>query len=59
MTRVTQVRLALFAVGIVIWGYGTAVDDANLRWIGIGFLMASLVLRFLNRGRRNGAHPPG
>lgn len=59
MTRVTQVRLAFFAIGIVIWGYGTAVDDANLRWIGIGFLLASLVLRFFNRGRPNGDHPSG
>jgi hypothetical protein len=47
-----QVRLALFGIGIVIWGYGIAAEDATIRWIGIGFLLASLVLRFVNKNRR-------
>jgi hypothetical protein len=57
MTRITQVRLALFAIGIVIWGYGIAVDDPTIRWIGIGFLMASLLLRFFQRRRHAGDQP--
>jgi hypothetical protein len=47
MNRVTQIKVGLFAIGIVIWGYGYATDDSNIRWIGIGFLAASLLLRFL------------
>jgi hypothetical protein len=42
-----QVRLALFAIGVVVWGYGYAVDDSGIRWIGIGCLLISLLLRFL------------
>jgi hypothetical protein len=58
MTRIMQIRLVLFAIGIVVWGYGTAVDDATIRWVGIGFLLASLLLRFFSRGRRDGGQPP-
>jgi hypothetical protein len=61
MTRITQVRLALFAIGILVWGYGIlpGVDDPMIRWIGIGFLLTSLVLRFFQRGRRDGDQPSG
>jgi hypothetical protein len=59
MTRVTQARLALFAVGIMTWGYGVAADDATIRWIGIGVLLISFVLRFFQQRRRDGDQPPG
>ena len=57
MTRVTQAKLALFAIGIVIWGYGYSTDDAMIRWVGIGFLAASLLLRFFPARQRDG-NPP-
>jgi hypothetical protein len=57
MTRIVQVRLALFGIGILVWGYGVAVGDRTIRWVGIGVLLVSLVLRFFQRGRRNGGPP--
>jgi hypothetical protein len=58
MSRLMQLRLAFFGIGIAVWGYGIAADDATIRWIGIGFLMAALFLRFFNRDRRSGDQPP-
>lgn len=58
MTRVAQVKLALFAIGVVVWGYGTAADDATLRWIGIAFLAAGVLLRFLPRRLSDEDRPP-
>ena len=51
MTPLLQVRLALSLIGVILFGYGVRVDDQRLRWLGIGFLAVSLLLR-LWRGRR-------
>lgn len=40
------VRFALAAIGLLICAYGIRVDDAMIRWVGIGFLAAALLLRF-------------
>jgi hypothetical protein len=49
---VTWGRVAIGAVGILIWAYGARVDDATIRLVGIAFLVAALLLRFVGRGRR-------
>ena len=59
MTRLVHLRLALFAIGIIVWGYGYTTDDATVRWIAIGCLFAALLLRFFQRSRRDGDPPTG
>jgi hypothetical protein len=49
MSRVMQARIAFAAIGIVVWGYGYAAQDANIRLAGIALLALSLVLRFADR----------
>lgn len=53
-----QARLALFFVGVLVWGYGIQAQNPDVRLVGIGLLAASLVLRFApppgGRGRENG-----
>lgn len=51
MSTVTSVKAALVVVGILVWAYGVRVDDRMLTWIGIGFLVAAFLLRFLGRRR--------
>ena len=51
----TWAKVALVAVGILVWGYGVRVDDRTIRWVGIAFLVAALLLRFLGRRRSTGA----
>ncbi|MFN2566227.1 MAG: hypothetical protein ABR499_14615 [Gemmatimonadaceae bacterium] len=50
MSTLTLVRVALAAIGLIVWGYGYRVDDPVARWIGIGFLGAALLARFWRRG---------
>jgi hypothetical protein len=45
------VRFALAAIGLLLCGYGIRVDDAMIRWVGIGFLAVALLLRFAPRSR--------
>ncbi|MEX2152882.1 MAG: hypothetical protein WD825_06040 [Gemmatimonadaceae bacterium] len=54
MSRLLQVRLAIAIIGIVIWAYGVAADEAQVRLVGIILLATSLVLRFTpKRFQRN------
>ena len=60
MTRALQARVAFAAIGIGIWGYAYAADDANLRIVGIALLALSLILRFVpggSQGRRSKDDP--
>ena len=47
------IRIVILALGLIVWGYGANVDDPQVRWIGIGMLALSLILRFF-RPRRSG-----
>jgi hypothetical protein len=47
LTRLLQARLALALIGVFIFGYGVRVDDPRVRWVGIGCLAFSLLLRWL------------
>jgi hypothetical protein len=49
MSRLMQVRLVFAVIGIVVWGYAVAADNARLRLVGIVLLALSLVLRFFTR----------
>ncbi len=42
-------QLALLVIGVIVWGYGTRVDDERLRWIGIGCFAVAFLLRFFTK----------
>jgi hypothetical protein len=46
---VTWARVAVAAVGILVWSYGARVDDATIRLAGIALLIVALLLRFVPR----------
>ena len=48
---VLHARLALLIVGIATWGYGVRFDRNEVRWLGIGFLVIAILLRFVRRPR--------
>lgn len=52
MNGLTQVRLAVALVAVVVWGYGYSTNDERITLAGIILLAVSLVLRFL------GPRPP-
>lgn len=47
----TGAKLAFAVVGLLIWAYGLRTDDAAVRWLGIAFLLAAFLLRFVRRHR--------
>ena len=50
MPRRTMAQVALLAIGLIVWGYGSRVNDDRLSWIGIGCFAGAVLLRLL-RGR--------
>ena len=52
MSVLTQVRLGLGLIGVVLFGYGVRTADVRLRWIGIGALAVSAALRFWPKERQ-------
>lgn len=54
MSALTQLKLGLVLIGLILFGYGLRVDNERLRWIGIAFLAAAVVLRFVRRRGSNG-----
>ncbi len=47
MTPITTAQLALAAIGIVVWGWGTRVGDPRIGWAGIVLLAVASLLRFV------------
>ena len=44
---ILHIRLVLALVGIATWAYGARIDSQNVRWLGIGIIGLSLLLRFV------------
>ncbi len=53
MTRLALIKVALAAVGILVWGYGTRIDNAQLRLAGMIVLVVAVALRLLPRSLRD------
>lgn len=54
MSPFTTAKLALMLVAAVLLGWGIRTDDSALRWAGIAFLFAALVLRFFQPRKPRG-----
>ena len=57
MTRYTQLKLALAAIGVLVWAYGYRANDPTIRLIGIVFLASSVILRLLPKRMRDSDYP--
>jgi uncharacterized protein YqgC (DUF456 family) len=42
-------QVALLVIGMIVWGYGTRVDDERLRWIGIACFAIAFLLRLIKK----------
>ncbi|MFL5574467.1 MAG: hypothetical protein ACJ79S_00630 [Gemmatimonadaceae bacterium] len=47
MSPLTVVKIALAAVGLLVFGYGVRVESAAIRWAGIAVVAAAAMLRFV------------
>lgn len=53
MKSMLALKLALGAIGCIVFLYGVRAGDPRLRWIAVAFLVAAFLVRFLPR------RPPG
>ena len=49
MKSVVALKLALGAIGCIVFLYGIRANDSRLRWIAVAFLVAAFLVRFLPR----------
>ena len=49
MDRVTVLKIAFALAGIGIFAYGVRTENNVVRWVGIGFVVAAFLLRFMKR----------
>ena len=47
MTPIIMARLVIILIAAILLGYGIRTDQTALRWAGIGFLVAALLMRFI------------
>ena len=47
MTTFLWIRTALALLGVAVWGWGYRVDDPQIRLVGMGILLVTLLLRFV------------
>jgi len=51
MTPIIMARLIIILIAAILFGFGIRTDQSALRWAGIGFLVAALLMRFIGRRR--------
>src|SRR5205085_3283956 len=54
MSPMTVAKLALMLIAAILLAWGIRADDSALRWAGIFFLFAALVLRFFKPRKPRG-----
>ena len=59
MPRRTVAQLAMLTIGVIVWGYGSRIDDARLTWIGLGFFAAAAAMRLFKRRHRESERNEG
>jgi asparagine N-glycosylation enzyme membrane subunit Stt3 len=52
VNTLVRLKLALVAIGLIIWVWGYRVDDSYLRVVGIIVLLIAVLMRFVGRPRR-------
>ena len=57
MSRYLLLKIALSVIGLILLIWGIRVDDARVRWIAIGFLAVSVLMRFVPRRLRATDYP--
>lgn len=53
MDRLTVAKVACALTGLGIFAYGVRSDDVVVRWVGIAFVVAAFLLRFVRKRERD------
>ena len=49
MSNLTQFKIALAVIGLVLFGAGVRLERVELRWAGLGFVVVAWLSRFAGR----------
>jgi hypothetical protein len=49
VSPVITAQLALSVIGLIVWGYGTRLDDPRVGWAGVALIAVAALLRFAKR----------
>ncbi len=49
MSTLNRFKIALALIGLVLFGAGIRLERTELRWIGLAFVVAAWLLRFVRR----------
>jgi len=49
MDRVAVAKVAFALAGVAIFAYGVRNENAVVRWVGIAFVVAAFLLRFVKK----------
>jgi hypothetical protein len=58
MSALTRAKIALALIGLVLFGAGVRLERVEVRWIGLGFVVAAWLLRFAGRRRTEQVDTP-
>jgi hypothetical protein len=47
--RVSVLKIACALAGVGIFAYGVRAEDPVIRWVGIAFVIAAFLLRFVKK----------
>jgi len=47
MSNLSQLKIALAVIGLVLFGAGVRLERTELRWTGLGFVVMAWLLRFM------------
>jgi uncharacterized protein YqgC (DUF456 family) len=51
MNTITQLKLGIVLVALVIWAYGYRTSNRTLMWVGMGLVVVAFLLRFVPQRR--------
>jgi hypothetical protein len=54
VSTLTRTKIALALIGLVLFGAGVRLERGEVRWMGLGFVVAAWLLRFA--GPRTSRH---
>ena len=58
MDPLTRTKVALALIGLVLFGAGVRLERVELRWIGLAFVAAAWLLRFVRPRSDSETSPP-
>ena len=57
MNRYLRYKVGLAVIGVLVLIWGLRIDDPMIRWIGIGLLAVSVLIRFIPKKLRQDDYP--